>query len=94
MSRTEKIDRTESSAGIEPWLATVQNRVHSIQYGLVQITLHEGRVTQIDATEKMRIPWEGVLSEDRRLSGRPEGDQLTPLDEMKHRSAALADKNI
>ncbi len=94
MSRTETIDRTESSAGIESWLAEVQNRVHSIQYGLVQITLHEGRVTQIDATEKMRIPWEGAQSEDRRLNGRPAGDQMTPLNEMKRLSAALTDKNI
>jgi hypothetical protein len=58
--------------GIEPWLATVQNRVHAIQYGVVQITIHEGRVTQVDATEKLRIPWEGVLSEGRPRNGRPD----------------------
>ena len=74
MSRTEKNDRTESNPGTESWLATVQNRVHAIQFGLVQITIHEGRVTQVDATEKLRIPWEGVLSESRPRNGRPDSN--------------------
>jgi hypothetical protein len=72
MSRAEKNERTESNPGTESWLATVQNRVHAIQFGLVQITIHEGRVTQVDATEKLRIPWEGVLSESRPHNGRPD----------------------
>lgn len=76
MSHAEKNERTESNPGIESWLATVQNRVHAIQYGLVQITIHEGRVTQVDATEKLRIPWEGVLSESRPRIGRPDSTNI------------------
>lgn len=70
MSHDQNNERTESNPGAEPWLATVKNRVRAIQYGVVQITIHEGRVTQVDATEKLRIPWEGVLSERRPHNGR------------------------
>jgi hypothetical protein len=72
MSRVPNQEWSGSKPGAESWLATVQNRVQAIQYGVVQITIHEGRVTQVDATEKLRIPWEGVLSDGRPRKGRPD----------------------
>lgn len=71
MSQLPNKEWNGSNPDVEPWLATVQNRVQAIQYGVVQITIHEGRVTQVDATEKLRIPWEGGLSEGRPRNGRP-----------------------
>jgi hypothetical protein len=37
------------------WLAIVQSNVRSLRYGIVQITVHDGRVTQIERTEKVRL---------------------------------------
>jgi hypothetical protein len=37
------------------WLAMVQRHVASMRYGVVQIVVHNGRVTQIEHTEKLRL---------------------------------------
>lgn len=37
------------------WLAIVQRYVKTVRYGVVQITVHDGRVTQIERTEKVRL---------------------------------------
>jgi len=38
------------------WLDIVQDRVGSVRFGTVQIVIHEGRVTQVDSTERTRLP--------------------------------------
>lgn len=38
------------------WLRVVQQKVESLRYGVVQLVVHEGRVTQIERTEKTRLP--------------------------------------
>jgi hypothetical protein len=38
------------------WLALVRKQVESLRYGLVQLVVHDGRVTQIERTEKTRLP--------------------------------------
>jgi hypothetical protein len=38
------------------WLSIVRERVHALRYGTVQIVIHEGRVTQVDSTERTRLP--------------------------------------
>jgi hypothetical protein len=43
---------------IEPWMEIVRQRVAGLRYGSVQITIHDGRVTQVEATEKTRLPVE------------------------------------
>jgi hypothetical protein len=43
------------------WLRVVQHKVETLRYGVVQLVVHDGRVTQIERTEKTRIP---VNSED------------------------------
>jgi hypothetical protein len=41
---------------IEPeWLALVRSKVRDLRYGIVQLVVHDGQVTQIDRTEKTRI---------------------------------------
>ena len=45
------------SASSEPdWLALVREKVDGLRYGVVQLIVHDGRVTQIERTEKTRLP--------------------------------------
>lgn len=39
----------------ESWLEVVRRKVAAIRFGSVQITVHEGRVTQVEAVEKTRF---------------------------------------
>lgn len=38
------------------WLALVREKVEGLRYGVVQLVVHDGRVTQIERTEKTRLP--------------------------------------
>ena len=45
-----------SSTDQQPeWLRVVRQKVESLRYGVVQLVVHDGRVTQIERTEKTRI---------------------------------------
>lgn len=44
-----------ASALIEESLAAVREALTGLRYGAVQLTIHEGRVVQIDVTEKRRL---------------------------------------
>jgi hypothetical protein len=37
------------------WIALVRDKVESLKYGVVQLVVHDGRVTQIERTEKTRL---------------------------------------
>ncbi|HEY3601231.1 MAG TPA: YezD family protein [Chthoniobacterales bacterium] len=37
------------------WLALVRQKVETLRYGVVQIIVHDSRVTQIERTEKTKI---------------------------------------
>ena len=37
------------------WLSLVREKVETLRYGVVQIVVHNSRVTQIERTEKTRI---------------------------------------
>ncbi|HWA08012.1 MAG TPA: YezD family protein [Opitutaceae bacterium] len=37
------------------WLAVVREKVEGLKYGVVQLVVHDGRVTQIERTEKTRL---------------------------------------
>lgn len=37
------------------WLDLVRRKVEAMQYGVVQIVVHDQRVTQIEVTEKTRL---------------------------------------
>jgi len=45
-------NRTQSSAD---WLELVREKVQSLRCGVVQIVVHDSRVTQIERTEKTRL---------------------------------------
>lgn len=38
------------------WLEIVRQKVESLRFGVVQIVVHDARVTQIERTEKTRLP--------------------------------------
>jgi hypothetical protein len=41
---------------IQPeWLRVVQEKVESLRFGVVQLVVHDGKVTQIERTEKTRL---------------------------------------
>jgi len=42
--------------GTKPdWLEVVRTKVESLRFGSIQIIVHDGRVTQIEALEKTRF---------------------------------------
>lgn len=46
----------QSPAAIPSWLELVREKVEGLRYGIVQLIVHDGRVTQIERTEKTRVP--------------------------------------
>jgi hypothetical protein len=42
-------------AGEPEWLALVRDQVRGLRFGVVQLVVHDGRVTQIERTEKPRL---------------------------------------
>lgn len=46
------------------WLKIVREKVESLRYGVVQLVVHDGRVTQIERTEKTRIAGQRTSNED------------------------------
>ena len=61
------------------WLSIVREKVESLRYGVVQIVIHDSKVTQIERTEKTRIE----SREKNRLSDRPD-----KLEELQPRGAS------
>jgi len=39
----------------EAWIELVRRQVASLRYGVVQITVHDARVIQIETTERVRL---------------------------------------
>ena len=50
------IDSSLPPTGTPDWIALVREKVESLRYGVVQLVVHDGRVTQIERTEKTRLP--------------------------------------
>ncbi len=50
----EKVSRHGTDRS-QQWLDLVRQTVESLRYGVVHITIHDGRVTQIEKTEKRRL---------------------------------------
>jgi hypothetical protein len=54
---TTIIDSNLPHNGAMPdWIALVREKVEGLRYGVVQLVVHDGRVTQIERTEKTRLP--------------------------------------
>ncbi len=48
-----------STASLPDWLAIVRAKVEGLRFGVVQIVVHDGKVTQIERTEKTRLGGSG-----------------------------------
>ena len=55
MPTPTSLDSTPSSLPSPDWLALVREKVEGLRYGVVQLVVHDGRVTQIERTEKTRL---------------------------------------
>jgi hypothetical protein len=44
-----------SSSTNAEWLDALRQQVSSLRFGVIQIVVHEGRVVQIERTEKFRV---------------------------------------
>jgi hypothetical protein len=60
-------DETNAAAE-QRWLEVVREKVRAIRFGSVLVTVHEGRVTQVESVEKTRIDPE--RPEDRGRGGK------------------------
>jgi hypothetical protein len=46
---------TPSPESNRTWLQVVTEKVASLRYGVVQVTVHDGKVVQIEKTERTRF---------------------------------------
>mgnify|MGYP000877282309 CR=1 FL=1 len=51
---------TSPKSEVPSWIDIVLQKVGAMRFGSVQIIVHEGRVTQVESTEKTRLPGEPV----------------------------------
>ena len=49
-------DSSGSLTAQPDWIALVREKVEGLRFGVVQLVVHDGRVTQIERTEKTRLP--------------------------------------
>lgn len=52
--------------GSPEWLSLVREKVESLRYGVVQIVVHDCKVTQIERTEKTRLDSPDADAQSRR----------------------------
>ena len=43
------------SAAIEAALATIRETLENVRFGSIALTIHDGRIVQLDVTEKKRL---------------------------------------
>jgi len=55
MSRNTSTTTPSIATSNPEWLAVVKKKVESLNFGVVQIVVHNRRVTQIECTEKTRL---------------------------------------
>ena len=56
MSYSAQTNPLEGTNEVSPdWVGLVRHKVEAISFGVVQLVIHDGRVTQIEVTEKTRI---------------------------------------
>jgi hypothetical protein len=50
-----KENAVEDAGGPDGWLELVRRQVGSLRFGVVQIVVHDSRVTQVEKTERVRL---------------------------------------
>lgn len=49
------------------WIRIVREKVETLRYGVVQLVVHDGRVMQIERTEKTRLAQRGTSQDSAAL---------------------------
>ena len=52
---TVNADAPTESTRLPEWLRLVQKQVEGLRFGVVQVVVHDGMVTQIERTERVRL---------------------------------------
>ena len=65
------------------WLSIVREKVETLRYGIVQIVIHDSKVTQIERTERIRI----ANRQPSPFSNRPDTLEEPPPRGALHRTA-------
>lgn len=55
ISKPEQPPAADAASILEESIASVREALGGLRYGAVSLTVHEGRVVQIDVTEKKRL---------------------------------------
>lgn len=55
MSKPQHVMSNDASRLLEESIASVRDALSGLKFGNVSLTVHEGRVVQIDVTEKRRL---------------------------------------
>ena len=55
MTEADNSSRPQLAAGTEAWLDAVRRAIGSLRFGVVQIIVHDGRIVQIERTERIRF---------------------------------------
>ena len=50
------ISPPSAPAAVPDWITLVREKVEGLRYGIFQLVVHDGRVTQIGRTKKTRLP--------------------------------------
>lgn len=53
--KTTHSERSAPDGSTNDWLEVVRANVSNLRFGSVQITVHDGRVTQVESIEKTRF---------------------------------------
>lgn len=56
---------SEKIIDINEWLQIIQQRVESLNYGSVEITIHDSRIVELDTTRRFRLNQGGEPSPQR-----------------------------
>jgi hypothetical protein len=56
--KTEPNDLARGATAQPAWFELVRDRVRGLRFGVVQIVIHDGRVTQVESTERVRLATE------------------------------------
>lgn len=54
-NNTNQTPTPQEASRLEESLSNVREALHDLKYGNISLTIHEGRVVQIDVTEKKRL---------------------------------------
>ncbi|GAA4878195.1 hypothetical protein GCM10023310_67810 [Paenibacillus vulneris] len=59
----------------ELWSSRIVNSVNGLEYGTVQIVVHDGRIVQIERTERKRFESEAALRDQHAVDARQQGNR-------------------